>query len=321
MFYGDAGLKRKEKTMPQYMMKIDLTKCQSCGTCAISCKLGNNTPKRQGGYTNNRCDFVTDTTGTPPNTKQWVLPVMCGHCTNPACVSICPVTPVADTACVGNQRKAMYKLKPENGGFVLHDDERCIGCRACMNNCPYSTKSDVAVAKAQVSILSYNTSGYDYLEGITQAIDGCTGSESEVRGSDSVLMGEVAPGYKNSWEYTAVTGVAVHDLRKKGIVDKCYLCIHRLNDSSLDGTTWDGETTSGANTGQRKPYCVLACPAKARTIVEGGSDPRQKILDDGGKVWAVKSSTLLRKVKDKLITPSAYGVIPNVYYVGDMHNR
>ncbi len=297
--------------MPQYKMKIDLSKCVGCGTCAISCKLGNNTPKRGSGQTFNRADFITETTGSFPNTKWTALPVNCNHCTNPACVAACPVAPVADTTCEpqpglpSGGRKAMYKLNAANGGIVLHDDSRCIGCRLCQRACPYST-ANVGAQRAQFSVISYNptlSEPYGYLTSSQQAVLDCTASESEVR--DAVTMTDIAPAYRNSWTYTPVTGVDVNDLRTPGNVEKCYFCIHRLKDATLGATE---------NAGDRRPYCVMACPAQARELIIDGS------AISGAKVLAGKSYTYLRKVV--LTTPTTTGKSrPNVFYVGKFSNR
>ncbi|MBI4653496.1 MAG: 4Fe-4S binding protein [Nitrospirae bacterium] len=283
--------------MSQNMMKIDLSKCVGCGTCAIACKIGNNTPQRLGGQTFNRADFITETTGYFPNTKWIALPVLCNHCDDPACVAACPVAPIADANCVGGKRKAMYKLTAANGGLVLHDDARCIGCRACQRQCPYSTANTEA-SKANYSVISYHSvEPFGYLTSNSQAITDCTASEAEVR--DAVGMTDLAPAYRNKWTYTDICGVIQNDVRRKSIVDKCHLCVHRLNDTTLDVS-------------ERKPYCVLACPAGVREIVTS--------VPAGAKVLASKSYTNLRKVV--LIDPPASGSSrPNVYYVGSFSNR
>jgi len=50
---------------------------------------------------------------------------LCNHCEKPSCVRACPT-------------KATYKGE---GGIVLMDFHRCIGCRFCMAACPYGSRS------------------------------------------------------------------------------------------------------------------------------------------------------------------------------------
>jgi len=57
--------------------------------------------------------------------KDMPFMLLCNHCTNPACVRVCPT-------------KATYKLKD---GITMQDMHRCIGCRFCMAACPYGARS------------------------------------------------------------------------------------------------------------------------------------------------------------------------------------
>ena len=47
------------------------------------------------------------------------------HCEEPTCASVCPV-------------KALHKTEL---GPVVYDETRCIGCRYCMQACPFQVPS------------------------------------------------------------------------------------------------------------------------------------------------------------------------------------
>src|SRR5262249_54932578 len=69
----------------------------------------------------NRCWVKTVEKGTFPDTRRFFFPVLCNQCTDAPCVRICPTS-------------ALFKRR--DGIVDLHGDS-CIGCRACMEACPY----------------------------------------------------------------------------------------------------------------------------------------------------------------------------------------
>lgn len=60
-------------------------------------------------------------TGSYPNSRRHFQVTRCNHCANPPCVRICPVS-------------AMYQ---RDDGIVEFDSSACIGCKACLQACPY----------------------------------------------------------------------------------------------------------------------------------------------------------------------------------------
>lgn len=206
--------------MTQYAMVIDLNKCVGCGACAMACKNGNNTAASANGQTHNWADFQVEVSGTFPKVKYVNRPVLCNHCTDAACVKACPVTP-----------KAMFKTKD---GITMHNDERCIGCRACQEACPYSK---MEVKGNDYSVISYNEEGKPYnpiYADKTEMIPGCTTSGAELAAKGG-----------NPPNRTAYDHPDYQDVRRSNITEKCTFCEHRVAKGKL-------------------PNCVKACPAKAR---------------------------------------------------------
>src|SRR5262252_5982787 len=85
--------------MTKYAFVIDQRKCIGCHACTVACKAEH--------------EF--------PNSRRYFLVNRCNHCDNAPCVAICPT-------------RALYKRKD---GIVDFDSSRCIGCKSCMQACPY----------------------------------------------------------------------------------------------------------------------------------------------------------------------------------------
>ena len=100
----------------QYGFLIDNSKCIGCHACSTACKSENEVPL--GVY---RTWVKTTETGRYPDTQRHFQVTRCNHCSNPPCVRICPT-------------EAMYQRAD---GIVEFDKDACIGCKACMQACPY----------------------------------------------------------------------------------------------------------------------------------------------------------------------------------------
>ena len=251
--------------MTQYAMVIDLKKCVGCGACALACKTENNTAMRKNGQTHNWADFVHETTGKFPKTKHRTLPVLCNHCTDAPCIEACPVEP-----------KAMFKTKD---GITMHNDERCIGCRACQEACPYSqdeVKGDGATG--QYSVISYTgeegTPPFAMYADRTATIVGST-----LSGAGMAVVAGANPPHR-----TRYTHPEYKDVRRSNITEKCYFCDHRVSNGEL-------------------PYCVVSCPANAR-IFGDKNDPNSEV------------AKLIKKQKSFVLKPDE-GTSPNVYYINE----
>lgn len=102
--------------MPNFGFVIDNRKCIGCHACSVACKSENEVPL--GAY---RTWVKYVETGAYPNARRHFQVTRCNHCANPPCTRICPT-------------EAMYQRAD---GIVEFDPRVCIGCKACMQACPY----------------------------------------------------------------------------------------------------------------------------------------------------------------------------------------
>ena len=111
---------------------IDLSKCTGCRGCQLACKQWNQQPARQtenrGTYQNppdlqfNTWTLIRFQEIVETDSLKWLFRKDgCMHCTDAACVKVCPSGALHHT---------------EYGTVGIHN-ERCIGCKECVSACPF----------------------------------------------------------------------------------------------------------------------------------------------------------------------------------------
>ncbi len=101
--------------VPRKALLIDITMCIGCNGCQDACKVQNHLPE-------GKEDVLSATAYTALEVHgETYVRRMCQHCQDPTCVSVCPVGAFTKTA----------------EGPVLYDESKCIGCRYCMQACPF----------------------------------------------------------------------------------------------------------------------------------------------------------------------------------------
>ena len=98
---------------------VDVNRCVGCNTCEIACKQEYNiSPGIKW-----RRTYTVNPEGHP-EFPTYYFSLACNHCDNPLCSKGCP---------------AGAYTKREKDGIVIHNQDKCIGCRYCTWNCFYGT--------------------------------------------------------------------------------------------------------------------------------------------------------------------------------------
>ena len=130
-------------------MAIDLNACTGCGACIVACNIENNVPvvgklevfrrremhwmridryySERKTYAKDEYDWDStepDLLGLADNPEVVHMPMLCQHCDNAPCETVCPVLATMHTS----------------EGLNAQAYNRCIGTRYCANNCPYKVR-------------------------------------------------------------------------------------------------------------------------------------------------------------------------------------
>lgn len=103
--------------MHQAALEIDHPLCWGCRTCEVACKQEMNAPDGV-----RLIRVLEDGPREVEGKLEFVFHVsLCRHCEVPPCAEACP-------------EQAIHKRED---GIVVLDQERCTGCKACIEECPY----------------------------------------------------------------------------------------------------------------------------------------------------------------------------------------
>ena len=95
---------------------LDSESCIGCHACTVACKSEHDVPL---GVNRTWVKYIE--TGTFPDVSRHFSVMRCNQCDDAPCISICPTN-------------ALFRAE---NGVVDFDDGNCIGCKGCMNACPY----------------------------------------------------------------------------------------------------------------------------------------------------------------------------------------
>ena len=190
----------------KWAMHIDTNTCTGCNACTVSCQAENNIPVAGKGEViiNREMHWIRiDRYFTANNQNQSNKhvensdevdvvnqPMLCQHCDNAPCESVCPVIATSHN----------------EEGLNVQTYNRCVGTRYCSNNCPYKVRH-------------YNW--YDY----TDYRAGLRGSANPFKRFIKSLTEDL----QDKTEYPLMLQLNPDvTVRSRGVMEKCSFCIHRI---------------------------------------------------------------------------------------------
>ncbi len=237
----------------QWGMTVDLNTCTGCSACVIACQAENNIPIvgklqvshgramhwiRIDRYYASAKPYNQDKGEWPENPEMVHEPMMCQHCENAPCETVCPVN-----ATIHSQ-----------DGLNVMVYNRCIGTRYCMNNCPFKVRR-------------FNF--FDY----TQRPIG-----KKKIGSFSVYQEYLGPltkkGAPDTMKLQKNPNVTV---RMRGVMEKCTYCVQRIEEAKIAAHVRAGASNKTLIPRDSfTSACAQACPTEA--IVFGDiADPETRV--------------------------------------------
>jgi MoCo/4Fe-4S cofactor protein with predicted Tat translocation signal len=240
----------------QWAMSVDLNTCTGCNACVVACQAENNIPvvgKEQVHHGREmqwlRIDrYFASADGDKNNPhleddpEMVMEPMMCQHCENAPCETVCPVN-----ATVHSEE-----------GLNLMVYNRCIGTRYCSNNCPFKVRR-------------FNFFNYNDRPVLDRVDKGAPGFQ----GKSELYLGPLAP-----WGMAEISKMQKNPnvtVRSRGVMEKCTYCVQRIETAKISQRVKAGvKGDLTLPTDSVQSACQQACPAEA--IVFGDlKDPQSRI--------------------------------------------
>jgi MoCo/4Fe-4S cofactor protein with predicted Tat translocation signal len=239
----------------QWGMAVDLNVCTGCSACVMACQAENNVPivgklqvahgrvmhwLRIDRYYASAKSFDEDNGEFPENPEVVHQPMMCQHCENAPCETVCPVNAT---------------IHSEDGLNVMAYN-RCVGTRYCANNCPFKVR--------RFNFFDYNQRPI---------------AKKKIAGEFGIYREYIAPfTEKGAPDVTKMQKNPNVTVRMRGVMEKCTFCVQRIEEAKIAAHVRAG--ASGENLkiphDSFTSACAQACPHEAITFGDI-KDPESKV--------------------------------------------
>jgi MoCo/4Fe-4S cofactor protein with predicted Tat translocation signal len=239
----------------QWGLAVDLNVCTGCSACVIACQAENNIPVvgklqvshgrwmhwiRIDRYFASSKPFDEDNGEFPQDPEMVHQPMMCQHCENAPCETVCPVNATVHS---------------EDGLNVMAYN-RCVGTRYCANNCPFKVRR-------------FNF--FDYSQRPV--------GKKKIAGNFGIYEEYVAPfTEKGAPDVTKMQKNPNVTVRMRGVMEKCTFCVQRIEEAKIAAHARVG-ASGGDLRIPRDSFtsaCAQACPHEAITFGDV-KDPESKV--------------------------------------------
>ena len=238
----------------QWGMTVDLNVCTGCSACVIACQSENNIPivgKLQAGhgrsmhwiridrYYASKKPFNQDNGDWPENPEIVHEPMMCQHCENAPCETVCPVNATVHS---------------EDGLNVMAYN-RCIGTRYCANNCPFKVRR------------------FNYFDYNQRPV-----GKKKIAGEFGIYKEYFAPfTTKGAPDIVKLQKNPNVTVRMRGVMEKCTFCVQRIEEAKIAAHVRAGASSdTRIPRDSFTTACAQACPTEA--IVFGDiKDPESRV--------------------------------------------
>lgn len=238
----------------QWGMTVDLNVCTGCSACVVACQSENNIPivgKLQVGhgramhwiridrYYASHKAFNQDNGDWPQDPEVVHQPMMCQHCENAPCETVCPVNAT---------------IHSEDGLNIMVYN-RCVGTRYCANNCPFKVRR------------------FNYFDYNQRPV-----GKKKIAGKFSIYKEYFAPlTTKGAPDIVKMQKNPNVTVRMRGVMEKCTFCVQRIEEAKIAAHVHAGESNNTRI--PRDSFttaCAQACPTEA--IVFGDiKDPESRV--------------------------------------------